>query len=53
MEAPGPDGAKIKIDEKWLKEYVGYGWADLVAYLSRRAAFADYLDQHPDDPALD
>ena len=37
----------VKIDERWLSEYADYGLAEMRPYLNKHAAFAAWLDAHP------
>jgi hypothetical protein len=38
-------GQQPDIDERWLIEYFEFGWADLVAYLTK---WAKFLQLYPD-----
>lgn len=34
-----------KIDERWMAEWLAYGYRELRAYLAHHAAFDEYLDR--------
>jgi hypothetical protein len=36
----------IEIDEKWLWEWVAFGFREMRAYLQKQAAFDEYLIRH-------
>lgn len=38
----------VEIDERWMGEWLGFGYAELTRYLSKHAAFHQYLlTNHP------
>lgn len=41
-----PSG-QIEIDDRFLKEWLAYGFKALAAYLTRHAEFDEYLKLHP------
>jgi hypothetical protein len=40
-----PQPTSLRIDERWLKQWIAFGMLELTVYLTRQAAFADYLSQ--------
>jgi hypothetical protein len=40
-----PQSSSLRIDEQWLKQWIAFGMLELTVYLTRQAAFADYLSQ--------
>lgn len=42
-----PDADAIKIDEKYLVEWVEFGWTELVSYLTKHARFDAWCLEHP------
>lgn len=45
-----PPAITVVVDERWIGEWVAYGFIELGAYLEKHAAFAAYLDQHQEAP---
>jgi hypothetical protein len=37
---------RVELDEHWLREWAGYGFAEMESYLQRHAQFAAYLADH-------
>lgn len=42
MAKQGTQPVRVEIDERFFAEWFGWGWDDLIAYLSKQAAFAAY-----------
>jgi hypothetical protein len=40
--------AETDVDELWLREWAQSGLVALEGYLTKQAAFAEYLRRHPD-----
>lgn len=39
----------VKIDERWLAEFASFGVDELGSYLKKHAAFAAWLETHPQE----
>lgn len=50
FQPPDDDDAEpkpVQIDERWLSEYAGFGTDEFSNYLKNHAAFAAWLETHP------
>ena len=36
-----PDNPRIEIDEKFLVEWIDFGWSELISYLTKWARFCE------------
>lgn len=41
-----PPETPTQIDEKWLSEYLDFGWHDLIIYLLKHAKFDAWCEKH-------